>query len=107
MTVPSSSEPVISPAPELLTPAAAASIGTTDSSRKKLVSVLNSARNRVANGRVTRRGGPPGPGSSGGMVMECYARLLADGYLTSQTGSATWVGDLSGRAAATVVPPPA
>ena len=46
-------------------------------------------------------------GVSRGMVMECYAQLLAEGYLTSQTGSATRVADLSGRAAATVDPPPA
>src|ERR1700744_5748453 len=46
-------------------------------------------------------------GVSRGMAMECYAQLLAEGYLTSQTGSATRVADLSGRAAATVDPPPA
>ena len=57
ITVPSSSEPVISPAPELLTPAAAASIGSADSSRKKLVSEVNSARNVNPSGRLTSRAG--------------------------------------------------
>ena len=46
---------MISPAPELLAPAAAASIGMTDSSRKKLVSELNSARNVAASGALRSR----------------------------------------------------
>ena len=57
-TVPSSSDPVISPAPELPTPAAAASIGITDSSRKKLLSTQNSDRNTSASGPLMIR--PPG-----------------------------------------------
>jgi GntR family transcriptional regulator/MocR family aminotransferase len=39
-------------------------------------------------------------GVSRGMVQDCYGQLLAEGYLTSRTGSATRVADLSGRAAA-------
>ena len=35
-------------------------------------------------------------GVSRGMVQECYAQLLAEGYLTSRTGSATRVADISG-----------
>jgi GntR family transcriptional regulator/MocR family aminotransferase len=31
------------------------------------------------------------------MVQECYGQLLAEGYLTSRTGSATRVADLSGQ----------
>jgi hypothetical protein len=46
---------VISPAPELPAPAAAASIGITDSSRKKLVSEVNSARNVTASGTLRSR----------------------------------------------------
>jgi GntR family transcriptional regulator/MocR family aminotransferase len=34
------------------------------------------------------------------MVQECYGQLLAEGYLTSRTGSATRVADLSGQPAA-------
>src|SRR6202000_1001434 len=45
-------------------------------------------------------------GVSRGMVMECYAQLLAEGYLTSRTGSATRVADLKERAAP-VTPGPA
>jgi hypothetical protein len=56
-TVPSSREPVISPAPELPAPAAAASIGITDSSRRKLVSEVNSARNVTASGTLRSRTG--------------------------------------------------
>ena len=56
MTVPSRRAPVISPAPVLPAPAAAASIGMTDSSRKKLSSDVNSARNVSASGAVTSRG---------------------------------------------------
>ncbi len=36
-------------------------------------------------------------GISRGMVQECYGQLLAEGYLTSRTGSATRVADLSGQ----------
>ena len=36
-------------------------------------------------------------GISRGMVQECYGQLLAEGYLTSRTGSATRVADLSAR----------
>ena len=46
---------MISPAPELPVPAAAASIGITDSSRKKLVSEVNSARNVTASGTLRSR----------------------------------------------------
>ena len=34
-------------------------------------------------------------GISRGMVQECYGQLLAEGYLTSRTGSATRVADVS------------
>jgi GntR family transcriptional regulator/MocR family aminotransferase len=36
-------------------------------------------------------------GVSRGMVQECYGQLLAEGYLTSRTGSATRVADLTGQ----------
>jgi GntR family transcriptional regulator/MocR family aminotransferase len=36
-------------------------------------------------------------GVSRGMVQECYAQLLAEGYLTSRTGSATRVAGISGQ----------
>ena len=39
-------------------------------------------------------------GVSRGMVQECYGQLLAEGYLTSQTGSATRVADIRERSAA-------
>jgi GntR family transcriptional regulator / MocR family aminotransferase len=35
-------------------------------------------------------------GISRGMVQECYGQLLAEGYLSSRTGSATRVADISG-----------
>ena len=35
-------------------------------------------------------------GISRGMVQECYGQLLAEGYLTSRTGSATRVADIRG-----------
>ena len=38
-------------------------------------------------------------GVSRGMVQDCYLQLLAEGYLTSRTGSATRVADLSGQQA--------
>jgi GntR family transcriptional regulator / MocR family aminotransferase len=52
-------------------------------------------------------------GVSRGMVQECYGQLLAEGYLTSRTGSATRVADISGQhagdqpAAGPAVAPPA
>jgi len=36
-------------------------------------------------------------GVSRGMVQDCYGQLLAEGYLTSRTGSATRVADISGQ----------
>jgi GntR family transcriptional regulator / MocR family aminotransferase len=36
-------------------------------------------------------------GISRGMVQDCYGQLLAEGYLTSRTGSATRVADISGQ----------
>src|SRR5690348_5278111 len=39
-------------------------------------------------------------GISRGMVQECYGQLLAEGYLTSRTGSATRVADISGQSPA-------
>jgi GntR family transcriptional regulator/MocR family aminotransferase len=39
-------------------------------------------------------------GVSRGMVQECYGQLLAEGYLTSRTGSATRVADIQERPAA-------
>jgi GntR family transcriptional regulator / MocR family aminotransferase len=36
-------------------------------------------------------------GVSRGMVQDCYGQLLAEGYLTSRTGSATRVADISGE----------
>src|ERR1700727_2605995 len=54
-------------------------------------------------------------GVSRGMVQDCYGQLLAEGYLTSHTGSATRVADIGGQpavgqmaavpAAASPVPP--
>jgi GntR family transcriptional regulator/MocR family aminotransferase len=38
-------------------------------------------------------------GVSRGMVQDCYGQLLAEGYLTSRTGSATRVAGLSGQPA--------
>jgi GntR family transcriptional regulator/MocR family aminotransferase len=48
-------------------------------------------------------------GLSRGLVQECYAQLLAEGYLTARTGSATTVApcaDAGSQAAALPVPPP-
>jgi len=42
---------------------------------------------------------------SRGMVQECYGQLLAEGYLTSRTGSATRVAGISGQQAG--IRPPA
>jgi GntR family transcriptional regulator / MocR family aminotransferase len=39
-------------------------------------------------------------GISRGLVQDCYAQLLAEGYLTSRTGSATRVAGLGGQHAA-------
>ena len=38
-------------------------------------------------------------GVSRGMVQECYGQLLAEGYLTSRTGSATRVAGFGGQQA--------
>jgi GntR family transcriptional regulator/MocR family aminotransferase len=53
-------------------------------------------------------------GVSRGMVQDCYGQLLAEGYLTSRTGSATRVAGISGQQAGdhpvagpAVVPPSA
>src|ERR1700753_3503758 len=46
------------------------------------------------------RGLARGLGVSRGLVEECYAQLLAEGYLTSRTGSATRVADIRDRPAA-------
>ena len=48
---------MIRPAAELPAPAAAASIGSTESSRKKLVSEVNSARKVSASGTLRSRAG--------------------------------------------------
>jgi GntR family transcriptional regulator/MocR family aminotransferase len=44
-------------------------------------------------------------GISRGLVQDCYGQLLAEGYLTSQTGSATRVADISGGPAASPAAP--
>src|ERR1700751_3385373 len=80
-----------------------------------------SLREAIRDGRL--RGGERLPSSrelaralgvSRGMVQECYGQLLAEGYLTSRTGSATRVADISGQPAGdqpvggpAVVPPSA
>jgi len=65
-----------------------------------------SLREAIRDGRL--RGGERLPSSrelarelgvSRGMVQECYAQLLAEGYLTSRGGSATRVADLTERSA--------
>jgi GntR family transcriptional regulator / MocR family aminotransferase len=65
-----------------------------------------SLREAIRDGRL--RGGERLPSSrelarelgvSRGMVQECYGQLLAEGYLTSRTGSATRVADISERPA--------
>jgi GntR family transcriptional regulator / MocR family aminotransferase len=65
-----------------------------------------SLREAVRDGRL--RGGERLPSSrelaralgvSRGMVQECYGQLLAEGYLTSRTGSATRVADIKERPA--------
>jgi len=66
-----------------------------------------SLREAIRGGRL--RGGERLPSSrelarelgvSRGMVQECYGQLLAEGYLTSRTGSATRVADIKERPAA-------
>ncbi|HEX9042086.1 MAG TPA: PLP-dependent aminotransferase family protein [Trebonia sp.] len=65
-----------------------------------------SLREAIRDGRL--RGGERLPSSralarelgvSRGMVQECYGQLLAEGYLTSRSGSATRVADITERAA--------
>ena len=72
-----------------------------------------SLREAIRDGRL--RGGERLPSSrelarelgvSRGMVQECYGQLLAEGYLTSRTGSATRVADIKERPAP-VTPAPA
>ncbi len=62
---------MISPATVLLAPAAAASIGMTDSSRKKLVSDVNSARNDSAR-RQAQEPGPVRPAAGPGRAAGWY-----------------------------------
>ena len=66
-----------------------------------------SLREAIRDGRL--RGGERLPSSrelarelgvSRGMVQECYGQLLAEGYLSSRTGSATRVADIKERPAA-------
>ena len=45
-------------------------------------------------------------GVSRGLVQDCFGQLLAEGYLTSHTGSATRVADVSGQPAAGPALPP-
>jgi GntR family transcriptional regulator/MocR family aminotransferase len=45
-------------------------------------------------------------GISRGLVQDCYGQLLAEGYLTSRTGSATRVADVSARTSAEPPHPP-
>jgi GntR family transcriptional regulator / MocR family aminotransferase len=78
------------------------------SARQPLRAQLESAlRQAIRDGRL--RGGERLPSSrelarelgvSRGMVQECYGQLLAEGYLTSRTGSATRVADIKERPAA-------
>ena len=73
-----------------------------------------SLRDAIRSGRL--RGGERLPSSrelarelgvSRGMVQECFSQLLAEGYLTSRTGSATRVADMGDRRAARSAPEPA
>ena len=73
-----------------------------------------SLREAIRDGRL--RGGERLPSSrelarelavSRGMVQECYGQLLAEGYLTSRTGSATRVADIKERQAVAAAPGPA
>jgi GntR family transcriptional regulator / MocR family aminotransferase len=66
-----------------------------------------SLREAIRNGRLRGRERLPSSrelarelGVSRGMVQECYGQLLAEGYLTSRTGSATRVADIRERSAA-------
>ena len=79
---------MISPAVELPAPAAAASIGITDSSRKKLVSEVNSARNVTASGTLRSRAGTAGPGRA--CVMVLIARTVE---ASRHTGKVRFHGD--------------
>jgi GntR family transcriptional regulator / MocR family aminotransferase len=72
-----------------------------------------SLREAIRDGRL--RGGERLPSSrelarelgvSRGMVQECYGQLLAEGYLTSRTGSATRVADIKERPAPVTPAPP-
>src|ERR1700759_1897202 len=74
-TVPPSKVPVISPAAALLAPPAAASIGITETSSRKLVREANSARKVTANGPPTRRGGRGAWAAALGAV--CVKLLMA------------------------------
>src|SRR5215470_8384782 len=75
-----------------------------------------SLREAIRDGRL--RGGERLPSSrelarelgvSRGMVQDCFGQLLAEGYLTSRTGSATRVADITARPAtvALTMPSPA
>jgi len=72
-----------------------------------------SLREAIRDGRL--RGGERLPSSrelarelgvSRGMVQECYGQLLAEGYLTSRTGSATRVAEIRERPAPLTPAPP-
>src|SRR6185437_16607913 len=72
-----------------------------------------SLREAIRDGRL--RGGERLPSSrelaralgvSRGMVQECYGQLLAEGYLTSRTGSATRVAEIKERPAPVTPAPP-
>jgi len=85
------------------------------SARQPLRSQLEtSLREAIRDGRL--RGGERLPSSrelarelgvSRGMVQDCYGQLLAEGYLTSRTGSATRAAGIRERPAAAGTPPPA
>ena len=85
------------------------------SARQPLRAQLESSlREAVRDGRL--RGGERLPSSrelaralgvSRGMVQECYGQLLAEGYLTSRTGSATRVADVTERPPGAGPPAPA
>jgi GntR family transcriptional regulator/MocR family aminotransferase len=71
-------------------------------------------RDAIRSGRL--RGGERLPSSrelahelglSRGIVQECFGQLLAEGYLTSRTGSATRVADIAGLAPEAPAQPPA
>jgi hypothetical protein len=81
---------VISPAPELLAPAAAASIGRADSSRKKLVSEVNSARNVRASGKLRSRAGASSWVAGRARVNVLIARTVEG---SRPTGKVRFYGD--------------